>query len=203
MDIQTDNPTDDIGIQTDEIYRRRNAQREDDGDEQDTGGGRGNLASRMASSVSTGARHIRPIAQVVGVVGGGIAVAGGYVAGAAANMGLQGLRSAGEVVMNAMRGSAEPDDEDDGRPTQDPLSVGGGSSSSTAIGEARPSYLLDRRDDVSEPRRGPTLGATASRYSDKKRLERYKAEDEAKQAEYDINFKKGVAEATLRQHGIR
>ncbi len=118
------------------------------------------------------------------------------MAGAAANMGLQGLRSAGEVVMNAMRGSAGPDDEDDGRPTQDPLSVGGGSSSSTAIGEARPVYLLDREENVSTARQGPNLATVAiGKEQDRRRKIRQKAEDEAK-------ARREAAEATLRQHGI-
>ena len=210
MDIQTDNPTDDIGVQTDELYRRRNTQRDDEGDEQDTGGGRGNLASRMASSAYAGARHVRPIANAVGVVGGGIAVAGGYVAGAVANMGLQGLRSAGGVVMNAMRGSAEPNDEDDddARPTQDPLAAAGASSSGAAAGvqgqyaEALPRVAVYRPESEYKQSQ-PYLATNAiGKEQDRRRLQKQKEKDDAKQAAYDINFQKGVAEATLRRHGI-
>ena len=175
IEMQTENPMDDHGVQTDDLFRRRNTQREDEGDEQDTGGGRGrgNLASQMASSAYTGARHVRPIANAVGVVGGGIALAGGYVAGAIASMGFNGLKSAGGVVMNALTGPTDysEDAAEDAVPTQAPLAVG--VRRSAPVGDARlpppqpvPPYLLDQEERTKAARLDNPLEHTDSHSRD-------------------------------------
>ena len=184
IEMQTENPTDDRGVQTDDLFRRRNTQRDDEGDEHDTGGGRGsrgNLASQMAASASTGARHIRPIANAVGVVGGGIALAGGYVAGAITSMGFNGLKSAGGVVMNALTGPTDysEDAAEDAIPTPAPLAVGVGRSA--PVGDAMlrppqpvPAFLLDREERMNAARLDNPLGHTDSeaRDLDRRRLDR-------------------------------
>ena len=198
IEMQTENPTDDIGVQTDE-YRPRNTQREGEGDEQDTGGGRGsrgNMASRATASALAGARHAGPIGTVAGAVAGSLVVAGGYVAGAITGMGVRGLKSAGGVVMNAITGptdpSADADEATDAAPTPAPLAVGGGSSSST--GEPLPAFLQDR--DPAVAKKSHYLDTPAiSKERDRVRLQKQKAKDEA-------DAKKAAAEATLRQHGI-
>ena len=196
IEMQTENPTDDHGIQTDDLSRRRNTQREDEGDEQDTGGGRGsrgNLASQMASSASTGARHVRPIAHAVGVVGGGFALAGGFMAGAITSMGFNGLKSAGGVVMNALTGPTDPEDAaEDAIPTPAPLAVGGGSSASR--GDAVPVYLLDRDPAVAKK---PHFLETPAIQKERDRLQKLKNTTQDK-----ADAKKAAAEAALRQHGM-
>jgi hypothetical protein len=129
IEMQTENPTDDIGVQTDE-YGHRNTQREGEGDEHDTGGGRGsrgNMAGRATASALAGARHAGPIGTAAGAVAGSLVVAGGYVAGAIAGIGARGLKTAGGVVLNALTGPTDPGDEaTDSAPTPSPLAVGGG-----------------------------------------------------------------------------
>jgi hypothetical protein len=72
------------------------------------------------------------------------------------------------------------------------------------LGDPKPSWLLDEDERMNAARQGPNLNTVAiSKEQDRRRKIKQKAKDDALQAAHDINFQKGVAEATLRQHGIR
>ena len=186
IEIQTENPMADANVQTEAPHVPRDRQRDHpDDEEHDVGGGQGSrggameLARRAAREAQAGARHFKPVADITGALAGGLAVAGGYAAGALGSVGLYGLKSAGGVIL----GGGEASDAESSGPTPSPLAVPRAGSSQD--GGAVPPYLLDREEREAAARKPSVLGKFASGEQDRRRKKKQELEDKREASRRD------------------
>ena len=196
IEIQTENPMADANVQTEvphvpHVPRDRQRDHPED-DEHDVGGGQGSrggameLGRRAARGAQAGARHFKPVADITGALAGGLAVAGGYAAGAIGSMGLYGLKSAGGVIGNAMIGGEASDAEESSGPTPSPLAVPtAGSSGDVGRQEPVPPWKLDEEERMAAARKPSVLGQFASKEQDRRRKKKQELDDQREASRRD------------------
>ena len=112
---------------------------------------------------AAGWNHARPIAERGGAALGATAIGGGYA------LGYHGVRGAANLMGNFLHSEQPGDEEEQPRPPAPPPSIFPQRAAQNTREEPEvpvPFYLLDHEERMRAARRGPNLGACASREYD-------------------------------------
>ena len=145
------------------------------------GGGEGEERPSLRHYARAGWNHARPLAEFGGAALGATAVGGTYALGALGSLGYHGARGAANLVGNFLH-HEEHEQEDVEMPEAPRTAPARGPPTQTEPREPVPPYLLDHEERMRAARRGPNLGAFASREYDRQRLEGYGRADARRRA---------------------
>jgi len=117
--------------------------------------GKPTIVQDTKNGVKAGWKHMKPVGEALGGAAAATAVGLGYAGAGLTSLGSHGIRGAGHLLGNMMRGREAEEDEPEARPKPPAPPP----ASKEESGQPVPPFLLDLPERMKAARKGPNLGS--------------------------------------------